>query len=89
MRGLFPQETTSSRSSNISINWRGKPLETLYVILSLTGAATTTTGLIVKSVIDEKQYETGIKISDYELSKCKIIRRTIHGEWNDCIEPNC
>ena len=75
--------------SNISINWRGKPLETLYVILSLIGATTTTTGLIVKSVIDEKQYETGIKISDEELSKCKIIRRTFHGEWNYCIEPNC
>ena len=78
--------------SHISINWRGKPLETLYVILSLTGATATTTGLTVKAVIDEKQYETGIKISDEELSKCKIIKRTFHGEWNYYIEPvelNC
>lgn len=67
-------------------------METLYVILSLTGATATTTGLTVKAVIDEKQYETGIKISDEELSKCKIIKRTFHGEWNYCIEPvelNC
>ncbi|GHT05809.1 hypothetical protein AGMMS49525_13490 [Bacteroidia bacterium] len=75
--------------SYISINWRGKPLESLLVILGLIGATTTKTGLKVKAVLDEKQYETGIKISDDELAKCKIIRSDFHNDWNYCIMPNC
>ncbi|GHV25497.1 hypothetical protein FACS1894176_04090 [Bacteroidia bacterium] len=75
--------------SYISINWRGKPLESLLVILGLIGATTTETGLTVKAVLDEKQYETGIKISDEELAKCKIIRSSFHSDWNYCIQPNC
>jgi hypothetical protein len=68
--------------SYISINWRGKPLESLLVILGLIGATVTKTGLRVKAVFDEKQYETGIKISDDELTKCKITRNSFHREWN-------
>jgi transposase len=75
--------------SYISMNWRGKPLESLLVILGLIGSTATKTGLRVKAVLDEKQYETGIKISDDELAKCKIIRSNFHGEWNYCIKPNC
>ncbi|MDR1958485.1 MAG: ISAzo13 family transposase, partial [Planctomycetaceae bacterium] len=75
--------------SYISINWRGKPLESLLVILGLIGATATETGLKVKAVLDETQYETGIKISDEELAKCKIARSGFHGEWNYCIQPNC
>jgi hypothetical protein len=41
--------------SYISINWRGKPLESLLVILGLIGATATKTGLRVKAVLDEKQ----------------------------------
>jgi hypothetical protein len=75
--------------SYISINWRGKPLESLLVILGLIGATTTKTGLTVKAVSDEKQYEAGIKISDDDLAKCNIIKNSFHGEWNYCIKPNC
>lgn len=75
--------------SYISMNWRGKPLESLAVILGLIGATTTKAGLKVKAVLDEKQYETGIKISDEELTKCKIIRSSFHSQWNYCIQPNC
>ncbi|MDR1865864.1 MAG: ISAzo13 family transposase, partial [Bacteroidales bacterium] len=75
--------------SYISINWRGKPLESLPVILSLIGATVTETGLKVKAVLDETQYETGIKISAGELAKCKITGSGFHGEWNYCIQSNC
>ena len=74
--------------SYISINWRGKPLESILVILGLIGATTTKTGLTVKAVLDEKQYETGIKISDDDLTKCNIIKNGFHGDWNYCIKPN-
>ncbi|GHT09444.1 hypothetical protein FACS189426_07940 [Bacteroidia bacterium] len=51
--------------------------------------AVTEAGLTVKAVLDEKQYETGIKISDEELARCKIIRSSFHSDWNYCIQPNC
>ncbi|MDR1865058.1 MAG: hypothetical protein LBR08_05735 [Bacteroidales bacterium] len=72
-----------------SRNRRGKQLESLPVILSLIGATATETGLKVKAVLDETQYETGIKISDGEPAKCKITGSGFHGEWNCCIQPDC
>ncbi|MBQ6590340.1 MAG: hypothetical protein IJH93_04045, partial [Lachnospiraceae bacterium] len=33
-------------------------------------------------------YETGIKVSDEELSEVNIIRNDFHGEWNYTIFPN-
>ena len=47
--------------SQISHNWRGKPLTSLLVILSLIGATTTTTGLEVKVKLDENIYVSGIE----------------------------
>ncbi|GHU72565.1 hypothetical protein FACS189413_15810 [Bacteroidia bacterium] len=35
--------------------------------------AVTEAGLTVKAILDEKQYETGIKISDEELAKFSIV----------------
>lgn len=58
-------------------------------ILQPMEVAVTEAGLTVKAVLDEKQYETGIKISDEELARCKIIRSSFHSDWNYCIQPNC
>jgi hypothetical protein len=91
----FPDGTSKQNKieyrlfSYISINQRGKPLESLPVILGLIGATTPQTGLKATAVLDEKQYETGIKISDDDLAKCNIIKNSFHGEWNYCIKPNC
>lgn len=74
--------------ANISKNGRAKPLTSLAVILSLIGATTTETGLVVKANLDEKQYDTGLKISEEEKEKINISRNEFHGEWNYSIEPN-
>jgi hypothetical protein len=72
----------------ISKNWRAKPLETLAVIVSLIGATTTTTGLVVKAKIDATIYKTGIKISDEQVKKWNIKRDDFHSEWNYIISTN-
>ena len=74
--------------SFISQNWRGKPLVSLAVIVSLIGATTTTTGLTVKCVVDQNEYKKGIKISDSALEKVNLIRDDFHGDWNYSIVPN-
>ena len=74
--------------SFISKNWRGKPLISLAVIVSLIGATTTTTGLTVKCVLDQNEYQKGIEVSDEELAKVNLVRDEFHGEWNYSIIPD-
>ena len=68
--------------SFITQNWRGKPLYDLQTIVSLISHTTTEAGLIVKSSIDDTQYETGIKVSDEELAAVSMKPHEFHGEWN-------
>jgi hypothetical protein len=72
----------------ISKNWRAKPLTTLAVMLSLISATTTTKGLVVKAVLDEKVYPTGIKVTDEQVKKWNIERSEFHGKWNYILKPN-
>ncbi len=73
--------------SQISKNWRGRPLETIAVIVSLISSTTTASGLTVHCAVDQAEYPKGTKISDIELSKINMICNDWHGEWNYCIEP--
>lgn len=73
--------------SQISKNWRGKPLETLSVIINLISSTTTDTGLKVKCTLDTNQYPSGIKVEDEELEGINITRNCFHGEWNYVISP--
>ena len=63
-------------------------MTSLAVILSLIGATTTETGLVVKAILDEKIYAKGIKISDEQTEKWNIEKDEFHGEWNYIIRPN-
>jgi len=74
--------------SAISQNWRGKPLLSLQVIISLIASTTTKTGLKVQAGLDKTVYETGIKISDVQMEQLRIIKEEFHGEWNYTIIPN-
>ena len=74
--------------SYISINWRGKPLTSLAVIIGLLNGTTTTTGLKVTAKLDEREYQTGIKISDEDFENINIKKYKFHGEWNYIIRPN-
>src|ERR1051325_10109579 len=73
--------------SFISQNWRGKPLTSLQVIVSLIAATTTATGLKVHSELNTDAYQAGIKVSDQELAQVKIRRDKFHGDWNYEIQP--
>jgi transposase len=72
---------------HITSNWQGVPLETLEVVVESINNTTTTTGLEVHAWLDEDTYKKGRKVSDAELSECRIKRREFHGEWNYEIHP--
>ena len=74
--------------SFISLNWRGRPLVSHEVIVSLIAATTTSKGLKVRAQLDTNQYPKGIKVSDEELASIRLTRDDFHGEWNYTITPN-
>ena len=73
--------------SQISQNWRAKPLVNLKTIVELIGNTTTTTGLKIKVKIDDKIYQKGKKISDEEFKAINLNAMEFHGEWNYTIKP--
>jgi hypothetical protein len=73
--------------SHISINWRGRPLTSLDVIVKLIGATTTDEGLRVKAEIDRRKYPAGIKVPQADLAKVNLKPDAFHGEWNYRIRP--
>ena len=73
--------------SRITQNWRGKPLISLEVIVSLIAATRTTTGLKVHSELDTRAYARGVKVSDQEIAQLNLHRDQFHGEWNYEIHP--
>jgi transposase len=72
----------------ITKNWRGRPLECHQTIVNLISNTTTDAGLVVRAALDSNEYETGIKVSDEELSRVKLKRNDFHGEWNYTIKPH-
>lgn len=73
---------------HITRNWRGQPLETHQVVISLVSSTKTSEGLEVHCGLDKTQYQTGIKITDAELDQLNIKRNKFHGDWNYEIRSN-
>jgi len=73
--------------SFITQNWRGKPLVTHQVIVSLIAATTTKKGLTVRSRLDDRVYPNGRRVSDAQLALVNLDPHTFHGEWNYTIHP--
>jgi hypothetical protein len=74
--------------SFVSLNWRGKPLESLEVIINLIANTSTSTGLKLYAQLDDRTYQRGIEITDEQLAAVNINRHTFHGDWNYTITPS-
>ena len=71
--------------SQITMNWRGRPLATHEIIVEIIGATTTNTGLTVQAALDTSTYPNGIKITDKAMKAFEaahLQRHTFHGNWN-------
>jgi hypothetical protein len=73
--------------SFITQNWRGRPLISLAVIVSLIGATKTRTGLRVRAELDRGAYPKGREVSDEEMAKIDVLPDPFHGDWNYTIVP--
>jgi hypothetical protein len=74
--------------SQIAVNWRGRPLSSIEVVVELIAATKTQTGLRVHAAADTACYPTGVKVPDKELATVKLHRAAFHGDWNYTIRPS-
>jgi hypothetical protein len=68
--------------SFISMNWRGRPLDSYRTIIELISATTTKSGLKVRAERDRNYYETGVQVTKAELEALPLLRHEFHGDWN-------
>jgi hypothetical protein len=73
--------------SYISTNWRGQPLVSLAVIVSLIASTRTAAGLRVRSELDKGSYPEGQRVSEQLMSTIILERHRFHGDWNYTIRP--
>lgn len=73
--------------SYISKNWRGKPLITREVVISLIANTRTTKGLEVQAVLDQNEYQSGLEVTEAEIIALNITGDKFHPEWNYTISP--
>ena len=73
--------------SFISMNWRGKPLTTYQVIVSLIAATSNKAGLRVRAALDAKTYPAGIKVDDVVFDSINLKAERFHGDWNYTLVP--
>jgi transposase len=73
--------------SQITLNWRGKPLTSYEVVVNLIAATTTSKGLKVKCMLDTNNYPKGIRIDEKQIEELDIVRDEFHGEWNYTFKP--
>ena len=72
----------------ISKNWQGQPLIDIETTISLIGSTTTEKGLVVKCRLDEKHYETGVKITEEQKKYLNIVFNGPNEKWNYIIYPS-
>ncbi len=73
--------------SMISMNWRGRALDSYETIVELIGSTRSTSGLTIRCELDEGTYKKGRKVTDAELDSVLIERWDFHGEWNYTVYP--
>ena len=73
--------------SYISTTWRGQPLTSLAVIVSLIASTRTATGLRVRSELDSGRYPDGQTVSNEQIREVNLTPHRFHGDWNYTIRP--
>ncbi len=74
--------------SYISINWKGRPLESYEAVINLIANTTTAKGLKINAVLDENIYEKGKKVSSKQFESMNIEFDEKYPKWNYKIRPN-
>ena len=72
---------------HITTNWRGRPLVSYQVVVSLIAHTTAANGLHINAKLDAHDYPKGVEVTKEELAAVQLTRDRFHGEWNYTIAP--
>jgi hypothetical protein len=73
--------------SEISKNWKGRPLDSYETILKYIRTTRTATGLRVRARLIMKQYHTGVKISAAQMKTIDLRPHTVQPQRNYTLHP--
>jgi Rhodopirellula transposase DDE domain len=73
--------------SQISVNWEGKPLRSLDIMLGYIRGTTTAAGLKVKAFLDEGTYRKGQTVTHADVDRLQLTPHATLPEWNYTITP--
>jgi Rhodopirellula transposase DDE domain len=68
--------------SYISVNWAGKPLKTLGIMLGYIRGTTTATGLKVKAFLDERTYRKSPSLTRQDVEQLSVEAHELCPTWN-------
>jgi len=71
----------------ITNNWQGRPLRSFQIALECIRSTSTKKGLSVQAVINDKQYQKGIKVSDAQMKSINLFRDDELPLWNYFLVP--
>ena len=75
--------------SEISKNWKGRPLDSYNTCLNYISTTQTSSGLRVRAYLDTKDYEKGIQIPDEEMAQLRLQQHETLPKWNYTLKPRC
>jgi transposase len=73
--------------SQITMNWRGRPLTSHQVVVATIASTRTRTGLQVEAELDTGSYPLGLAVTGEQLRALPITAHAEHGAWNYTIAP--
>ena len=73
--------------SQITLNWRGRPLTSHQIIVDLISNTTTATGLTIHCMLDTGDYPTGVRYTKKDVEALPITYHEFHGAWNYTVLP--
>ena len=68
--------------SQITQNWRGRPLVSREAVVALIQGTTTKTGLRVRARLDKRRYPTGKKVAPELMRRVRLVPKPFRGDWN-------
>lgn len=73
--------------SQITQNWRGRPLVSREAVVELIRGTTTKQGLRVRAKLDTRTYAVGKAVSEEALRRVTLQRKRFRGDWNYAVQP--
>jgi hypothetical protein len=71
----------------ITANWQGRPLRSFEIAMECIRSTTTKKGLKVDAILNDREYQKGIRVSDHQMKQINLIRENELPLWNYSLVP--